>query len=119
MPLAVGVPVMLPEDPPSVRPAGSEPCVMDHVYGDVPPVAPSVTVVYDTLTVPFGSVGAVVMVGPGVIVNEKSWLAEPPPLSVTFAVKLNGPEAVGVPLTAPLEPSVIPCGSAPPTTDHV
>lgn len=85
----------------------------------MPPVAASVIVVYTAPTVPLGRVGAVVIVGPGVIVNENSCVAEPPKLSVTFAVKLNGPEAVGVPVTAPPGLSDIPCGSAPPTTDHV
>jgi len=59
------------------------------------------------------------MVGPGVIFNENACVAEPPALSVTLAVKLKGPDAVGVPVTAPLELSNIPCGSEPLATNHV
>jgi hypothetical protein len=42
---------------------------MDQRYGGVPSEAASVTVVYATPTVPLGSAGAVVMVGPGVTVR--------------------------------------------------
>jgi hypothetical protein len=117
----VGVPeiVAVVEVALKLRPAGRAPCVIDHVYGAVPPLAVSVTVAYDTLTVPLGSVGAVVMVGPGAMVNEKSCVPEPPALSMTFAVKLKGPDAVGVPVRAPAGLRFIPAGSAPPTTDQV
>ena len=40
-------------------------------------------------------------------------------VSVAFAVKLNVPDAVGVPLICPPEPSVITAGSEPLLTDHV
>ena len=119
VPLAVGVPEIVPVAPSKMIPAGGAPFVIDHVYGNVPPVAASVTVVYTTPTVPLGRVGAVVMVGPGVMVNEKACVAEPPPLSVTFAVKLKGPEAVGVPVRAPAVLRFIPAGNAPPETVHL
>jgi hypothetical protein len=38
-PAAVGVPVMAPVETFSVRPVGSEPAVMENVYGGTPPVA--------------------------------------------------------------------------------
>ena len=53
------------------------------VYGGVPPVACSVTPTYWTFTVPFGSVGAVVMVGPAIKVSENDFVVEPCALSVT------------------------------------
>jgi hypothetical protein len=37
-----GVPLIAPVEAFSVKPAGREPLVIDHVYGDTPPVAVSV-----------------------------------------------------------------------------
>ena len=42
VPLAVGVPVMAPVAAFKLSPAGSEPLVIDQVYGAVPPLAASV-----------------------------------------------------------------------------
>lgn len=39
---AVGIPEIVPVDAVSVRPAGSEPAVIDHVKGAVPPDSVSV-----------------------------------------------------------------------------
>lgn len=80
----------------------------------VPPVAVSVTVPYETPTVPLGNVGAVVMVGPGMIFSEKACVAVPLRLSVTWMLKLNGPETEGVPLRTPAELRVKPLGSEDP-----
>jgi hypothetical protein len=41
VPAAVGVPVMAPVDGFSVKPVGSEPLVIENVYGGTPPVATS------------------------------------------------------------------------------
>ena len=41
VPAAVGVPVTAPVDALSVKPAGSEPLVIENVYGGMPPVATS------------------------------------------------------------------------------
>jgi hypothetical protein len=41
VPLAVGVPLSRPDEAFSANPAGNP--VADHVYGDLPPVAPRVT----------------------------------------------------------------------------
>ena len=55
-----------------------------------------------------------------VIVKEAVVLAWGLPESVTRAVRLNVPDAVGVPLILPVLPlSVSPPGSAPPEMDHV
>lgn len=47
---------------------------------------------------PLVNVGAVLIVGPGTMLIENDFVSEPPRLSVTLMLKLNGPEAVGVPL---------------------
>ena len=53
------------------------------------------------------------------MVSEKGCVPKPPMLSVAFAVKLNVPDAVGVPLICPLELSVMPAGSEPLLIDQV
>ena len=104
-------------------PTGVDPVVMDQTYGEVPLEAARVTLVYTTPTVPLGSVGAVVMVGPAMIVMDMARVAVPPALSVTCTVKLEVPNAadVGVPLIPP--PAVRgekPAGNEDPaTSDHV
>ena len=67
----------------------------------MPPLASSVTPVYGAFTVPLGNVGPVDIVGPAMMFREKASVVEPPRLSVTCTVKLNGPDAVGVPLITP------------------
>ena len=54
------------------------------------------------------------------IVSENTLLARctGEPASDTLAVKLNVPDAVGVPASAPLVESVIPAGKLPPATVH-
>src|SRR3989337_951338 len=42
VPEAVGVPEMTPVPLLSDKPVGSDPLVIDHVYGEVPPLAPNV-----------------------------------------------------------------------------
>ena len=51
---------------------------------------------------PLVNVGAVLIVGPGTMLIEKDLVSEPPRLSVTLMLKVNGPEAVGVPLIVPV-----------------
>jgi len=53
------------------------------------------------------------------MVSAKDCVPKPPMLSVAFAVKLNAPDAVGVPLICPPEPSVMPAGSEPLLIDQV
>ena len=53
------------------------------------------------------------------MVREKDCVPKPPMLSVAFAVKLNVPDAVGVPLIWPLAGLRLkPPGSAPLKIDH-
>jgi hypothetical protein len=89
----------------------------DQPYGAVPPLDAIVVLGYAALTVQFGTV-AVVIDGATLILNEKLAVVETLKLSfaVTTAVKL--PLAVGVPLTAPLDASIVmPAGK--PVADHV
>jgi hypothetical protein len=62
----------------------------------------------------------VLIVGRGTILIENELVSEPPWLSVTLILKLNGPEAEGVPLIVPvLLPRVSPPGKTPENTVHV
>ncbi len=62
---AVGVPVIAPVDGVRANPAGRLPDTSDHVYGGVPPVAPSVAL-YAVPTCPPGKV-VVVTANPGFV----------------------------------------------------
>jgi len=122
VPPDVGVPLIVPVLPPSVSPFGGAPTVIDHENGAVPPVAPNVTGEYDTPTVPLGNMGAVLIVGPGTMVIENDFVSEPPRLSVTLILKVNGPEAVGVPLIVavlPLTTRLSPPGKTPEATVQI
>jgi hypothetical protein len=68
--------------------------------------------------VPAGSVVVAITRLP-LIVNISAVEALAPEASATFAVKLNAPAAVGVPLSRPAELKVTPAGSAPALIDHV
>jgi hypothetical protein len=54
----------------------------------------------------------------GLMVIENAAVAEPPPLSVTLAVKLADPAALGVPDNAPPAERLTPAGSDPADTDQ-
>jgi hypothetical protein len=63
---------------------------------------------------------AVVIVTPPLIAIDSACVALAPTPSVTFTVKLDVPEAVGVPVTAPVEAvRERPAGSAPAEIDQV
>jgi hypothetical protein len=116
LPAVVGVPDSTPAEL-SVRPAGREPEFTDQVYGVVPPVAVRVTE-YGTPTVPAGGAEKFV-VTPVPMVSVVASVAICPRASVTLAVKLNVPVAVGVPVSTPLAFRVIPAGRLPEATDQV
>lgn len=78
----------------------------------MPPDAASVCE-YATLTSPAGRVAAVVMLTAVLMLSAKGCDAEPPPLSVTLAVKLNKPVAVVVPVIAPPALNESPVGRDP------
>ena len=71
---------------------------------------------------PLVNVGAVLIVGLGTMLIENDCVSEPPRLSVTLMLKLNGPEAVGVPLMVAvlsLPARLSPLGKAPEVTVQV
>lgn len=116
VPDAAGVPEIVPLDA-SVRPAGNVPVAIAHVYGGVPPVAARVAE-YAAPTVPGGRV-AVVTVGGPLMAIESDAVAVCPTPSVTRAVKLDVPGAVGVPEIVPVEDRLNPGGNVPLATAHV
>src|SRR5260370_32296487 len=67
-PPAVGVPLITPVVGFKPTPAGSEPRVMAHVYGEVPPTATKGWEYGDPIA-PLGNVGAVLMLRPPAIAS--------------------------------------------------
>jgi len=119
--LAVGVPLSAPVAAFSVTPAGNAPEVIDHVYGVMPPVAASVAA-YATPTCPFGKDGVVIVTVLAAILKVKlaDFETAGDSESVTCAVIVKLPDAVGVPLSAPVAPfSVTPAGRAPAVIDQL
>ena len=118
--LAVGVPLSAPVAAFSVTPAGNAPEVIDHVYGVMPPVAASVAA-YATPTCPFGKDGVVIVTVLAAILKVKlaDFETAGDSESVTCAVIVKLPDAVGVPLSAPAELSVTPAGNAPAVIDQL
>jgi hypothetical protein len=101
VPVAVGVPVIAPVAVTRDNPAGRLPDGIDQTSGVVPPEEPSVWL-YAKLTVSAGRV-MVVMTGAALIVIDSAPVAEAPTLSVTSAVNIDAPVAVGMPVIAPLD----------------
>jgi hypothetical protein len=115
-PDAVDVPEIVPVAD-RVKPAGNAPELMLQLYGVVPPDEASV-VEYPVPTWPDGTEVLVICtaVTAAATVRESDFVAvcavgvvE----SVTFAVKLNEPDAVGVPEIVPALDKVRPAGRAP------
>lgn len=117
----VAVPVIAPVEVLSDSPGGSEPEVIDHVYGEVPPDAASVWL-YANPTWPAGSELVVTcsVDGPVVIDSGCVVCCVGVELSITSTVKLEVPgEPVGVPEISPVEVlRVNPAGSDPELSDH-
>ena len=111
LPADEGTPLITPPVE-SVSPAGAEP---DQRYGGTPPDAAR-GCEYGVPSAPRGSGEVVVIVsGAGLIVILKLRLAVRDVSSVTVAVKVKLPAAVGVPVSEPLEASESPAGAEP---DH-
>ena len=115
VPKVVGVPVIAPVVGFKVNPGGSDPLVIENVYGGAPPVATSAEL-YATPTCPVPA-GQASVIGGGAMTMLQFVVAVPaavPVESTTFAVKLNVPKVVGVPVIAPVVGfSVNPGGSEP------
>jgi hypothetical protein len=115
-PEAVGVPEIVPDEE-SARPPGNAPVLMLQLYGVVPPFAASV-VEYAVPTCPEGTETVLICTGvtaaATVRVNDLVVVCAVGVVeSVTLAVKLKEPDAVGVPEIVPAEDSVRPPGKAP------
>ncbi len=110
LPGAVGVPVTSPLEGFSVSPAGSGPLPIEKVYGAVPPVTVIGPLSNGTPTSPVFTAAQVTDRDPLMVIMQLA--LELPKASATSTVKV--PEAVGVPLTSPVEGfSVSPAGSVP------
>ena len=114
-PAAVGVPEIAP--PVSVSPAGKVPLASAHVYGGVPPDAPSACE-YALPTTPFGNPDVVTVRDAGLMVSDSDAVAVFDALSVTRTVNVLAPAAVGVPEIVP-PVSVSPAGNVPLAIAHV
>jgi len=122
VPLVVGLPETMPVVAARLSPAGSEPAVIDHVYGGVPPFA-VIGFEYAVLTAPEGSVALIVNAGGAAaattIESCTDCVCAGLPESVTVAVKLVVPLAVGVPEITPVaEASDRPAGRLPLVIDQ-
>ena len=117
-PAVVGVPVIEPVLALRFNPAGSGPGDRDHVYGVVPPVAAAVCE-YAILTSPSAN-EVVEIVGADPIEIERFFVVVAAALSVTFSVKLEFPDVVGVPVIAPVFALIVsPAGRFPGVTAQV
>jgi hypothetical protein len=119
VPAAVGVPLSTPLAGFSVSPGGGVPALTTQLRGSVPPEAARVSE-YAPPTVPVGSGEVVVIASAGLMVRVNARVAVAATLSVTWAVKVNVPAAVSMPLSAPLAGfSVNPGGGAPALTTQL
>lgn len=116
MPVAEGVPEIVPE-PPDVpcncSPDGSEPLVTLQVIGSVPPLV-WMFWLYAVPTVPLGN-DVVVMLNTGLTVMLRAWLlvCGGVPELVAVTVKFVVPAVVGVPEIVPELINVNPAGKLP------
>ena len=112
VPLVVGVPVNAPPLA-SVKPPGKLPVVTLNVYGAVPPDAVRGWP-YSVPAKPFiKAAGFTVRVGQLMMFRVYARVPLQLLASVAITVKLNVPDAVGVPLSKPLLAKLRPDGKAP------
>jgi hypothetical protein len=104
--------------PVSDNPAGKLPDIRLHVYGGVPPLPLSIAE-YAAPTMPSGRLVVVIESAAGAIVIDNCFVALCDALSVTRTMNAAVPDAVGVPLIAPLPLSDNPAGKLPVVTLHV
>ena len=115
VPAVVGMPVTA-QLLPNARPAGSEPESTEQVYGAVPPVMVMLAA-YGTCTVPLGSVPVTIVRDPPddavLIFSVRFSVAVAFAASLTCAVNVDVPAAVGVPERTPVAERLSPAGSVP------
>jgi len=101
-PETLGVPVILPEEAPTVRPEGSDPEAMLQLYGAVPPVGVSVEE-YVCCCVPAGKEEVVIETGLGAdctpVPDSETIAGEPIALLAMLSIPLTVPCADGVNVT--------------------
>src|SRR5258708_3715599 len=92
---------------------------MLHVYGPLPPAAVNACE-YAASCCPITIGESVVIVsGKSETDSANPLVAAKPPLSVTWAMKLNVPELVAAPLTIPAPFNMMPPGNEPPVSVQV
>ena len=98
----MGVPVMLPEEAPRLKPEGSDPEAMLQLYGVVPPVAAS-EAEYACCCVPAGKEEVVIETGLGAgctpVPDSETIVGDPAALLVILSVPATVPCADGVNVT--------------------
>lgn len=115
----VGVPLIIPVDGASDKPAGSAPAVTAHVSAPKPPEPASVCE-YAAPTVPAAIGVAVVTARFELIVIVNAFVAATPALSKMRAVKFATAPVCAVPPIAPVAGTIAkPAGSDPALIDHV
>lgn len=120
VPLAVGVPEMVPVVDVSISPEGRLPDVIDHEYGAAPPIAcnvceyaaPAVAGISAGVAMDSGVLATVMETGADIVCAGLL-------LSLTAAVKVITQLAVGVPEIMPVGASVSPTGRLPDAIDHL
>jgi len=117
VPVAEGVPLMVPVGAAKLKPAGSDPTDIDQVTGETAPNTARVAE-YGEPTVALGNV-SVLITGLELTTICRGCASASPAPSITLAVKGNVPFFDGVPVIVPLLLSETPPGSAPADTDHV
>jgi hypothetical protein len=119
-PLAVGIPEIVPEAGSRLRPPGSLPAVIAHLYPGVPPLARKACE-YDAPPVAGGKAEVAMVNGLGArtMVNGVDCVCIGLPLSRTPIVKAEVPLDVGVPEITPVDAmSDSPAGRLPEVTDQ-
>jgi hypothetical protein len=111
-----GVPLIVPVAL-RLSPVGRAPELIDHVYGEVPPVALS-PCEYAFPSAPAGNDDVVIVKTWELIASDRAAMADTEALSVTLTVKLDEPMPVGVPDIVP-PARLRPAGSDPLVTVHV
>lgn len=117
VPDVVGVPVIAPVEATMESPAGRLPEEIDHERGEVPPVEARVWL-YVAPTVVAGRLD-VVIEGAALTTMESAFVALAVSVSVALTVKLEVPDAVGVPVIDPPEVRDSPVGRLPALRDQV
>ena len=116
VPVAEGVPVMVPVDAPRLNPWGSDPIDIDQVTWETAPDTVRVAE-YSEPTVALANV-SVVIIGLELTTICSGCVSVSPAPSSTLTVNGNVPFWDGIPVMVPLLVSEIPSGSTPADTDH-